>query len=369
MSGEPSVTVASVTGRLDAYLERAELEAVWFARPANFAWLTGGDNVVDEAGDLGVAAAGYDGERVTVVTDSIEAPRLRAEELADSVTIRTFPWHETTLPAAVSEVSPRPAAADFGIAGFGTVDAGPLRRPLTDRQCERYRALGEEVAAAVESVARGARATDSEREVAARLRRELSKAGIAGPVVLVGGEKRAQRYRHYTPTAASLGGYALLSVTAERGGLHTSCTRTVAFDPPSWLRERTRKAMRVETTALAATRRVSRESGTAGDVFAAVRRAYDAVGWAGEWREHHQGGATGYAGREWIGTPGDDTPVDHPQGYAWNPTIQGAKSEDTHLVTTDVVELLSGTGEWPTKTVAAVGHDVELPRHGVLERP
>ena len=59
------------TDRLDAYLAERDLAAVWFARPNSFAWLTGGDNVVSAASEAGVAAAGYDGDRVTVVTDNL----------------------------------------------------------------------------------------------------------------------------------------------------------------------------------------------------------------------------------------------------------------------------------------------------------
>ncbi|MDS0284242.1 M24 family metallopeptidase [Haloarcula onubensis] len=362
----------SVTARLDAYLERNDLAAVWFARPNSFAWLTGAtgrpaDNVVDRGGDIGVAAAGYDGDGVTVVTDTIEGPRLREEELADGVAVETYTWYEGDLGSAVAEASPTPAAADFEVPGFATVDASALRQPLTETQRERYRDLGAEVAAAVERVARRAAASDTERSVAADLRGELAEAGVDSPVALVGGGQRAQRYRHYTPKPEPLGDYALLSVTAERDGLYTSCTRTVAFDAPEWLRERTQEAMRVEATALAATRAVGRDGGTAGDVFEAVQDAYEAVGWADEWRNHHQGGAAGYAGREWVATPDSDERVVLPQAYAWNPTVRGAKSEDTHLVTGDGVELLSGTGEWPTERVDAVGYDETVPRHGVLD--
>ena len=79
----------SVAARLDAYLDSRDLAAVWFARPNSFAWLTGAggrpaDNVVDRGGDIGVAAAGYDGDGITVVTDSIEGSRLAEEELAES---------------------------------------------------------------------------------------------------------------------------------------------------------------------------------------------------------------------------------------------------------------------------------------------
>jgi len=358
----------TLTDRLDQYLGTAGLEAVWFARPNSFAWLTGGgDNVVDRAGDIGVAAAGYDGEEIRVVTDNIEAQRLRDEELGSDVPVETFDWHAKSLADAVAETSPTPAAADFDVPGFEPVDATHLRQPLTDAQLEQYRELGRDTADAVEAVARNVEPSHTELDVTAVLRQKLEGRGIATPVVLVGSAERAQSYRHYTSTDAELGDYALISVTAQRNGLHVSTTRAVAFDPPAWLAERTRKATRVETSALAATQAVGREGGTAGDVFAAIQDAYAEVGWEGEWQNHHQGGAAGFAGREWIATPGHESEVALPQGYAWNPTIDGAKSEDTYLVSDDDIELLSATGDWPTETVSAVGYDLELPRHTVLE--
>ncbi|EMA29791.1 M24 family metallopeptidase [Haloarcula japonica] len=358
----------TLTDRLDQYLRTAGLEAVWFARPNSFAWLTGGgDNVVDREGDIGVAAAGYDGDEVRVVTDNIEAPRLRDEELDGDVTVETFDWHAESLAEAVAEASPTTAAADFDVPGFESVDATQLRQPLTEGQMKQYRELGRDTADAVETVARKVEPSHTELDVTAVLRQELEGRGIATPVVLVGSAERAQSYRHYTSTDAELGDYALISVTAQRNGLHVSTTRVVAFDPPEWFTDRTRKAARVETTALAATQAAGRDGDTAGDVFAAIQDAYAEVGWEGEWQNHHQGGAAGFAGREWIATPGHEADVALPQGYAWNPTIAGTKTEDTYLVSADDIELLSATGDWPTETVSAVGYDLELPRHTVLE--
>jgi len=354
--------------RLDSYLDDNDLEAVWFARPNSFAWLTGGgDNVVDRSDDVGEAAAGYDGDGVTVVTSNIEAARLRDEQLAADVTVQTFQWYDRSLADAVAEVSPEPAAADFDVPGMASVDASALRQPLTESQVATYQKLARDVAEAVEAVARGTSAGDTELEVTAELRRELEAQGISVPVALVGSGERAQSYRHYTSTDAELGDYALLSVTAERDGLFTSCSRTVTFDAPDWLEERTHDAMRVEATALAATREVGRDGGTAGDVFEAIQAAYATLGWEGEWQNHHQGGAAGYAGREWIATPGHEAPVDLPMAYAWNPTVQGAKSEDLHLVTAEVVEPMSVTGDWPTTEVSAVGYDLSIERHLPLE--
>jgi Xaa-Pro aminopeptidase len=358
--------------RLDALLDERGLAAVWFARPNSFAWLTGGDSVVSREADVGVAAAGYlerddDGRQVCVLTDTIEAPRLREEELPGSVAVTSEPWYETSLGELVAGHSPRPAAADVDVPGLERVDASTLRQPLTAAERERYRELAGPVATAVEAVARDTTSGETERAVAARLRGRLAEEGIDAPVALVGGSERATQYRHYTPTPVAVGDYALLSVTAVRDGLHVSTTRTVAFDPPSWLDERTRAAARVEASALAATRAVGRDGGTAGDVFDAIREAYAAVGFEGEWRNHHQGGAGGYAGREWIATPDSDATVHLPMAYAWNPTVQGAKSEDTHLVAADGIETVSTTGDWPTVAVEAVGYDVTLERPAPLQ--
>ncbi|WP_255169639.1 M24 family metallopeptidase [Natrononativus amylolyticus] len=359
--------------RLETYLEATGLESVWFARPNAFAWLTGGSNVVDRETDAGVAAVGYDGEDVTVLTDTIEAPRIADEELPDleGAAVESYPWYESSLAEALADRVDAPAAADVDVPGFDRVDPTPLRQPLTETDRERYRQLSRQTADAVEAVCRELQPGDREHEVASALLVALSARKIEAPVVLVGGAERAQRHRHYTPTDAELGEYALVSVTTQRRGLHASCSRTVAFDPPAWLEERTGYAARVETTALAATREAAASGGTAGDVFGEIQNAYDAVGFDGEWERHHQGGAAGFSGREWIATPDHEASVEAPMAYAWNPTIQGAKSEDTVLVDdggegSEAFDILTETGDWPTETVRAVGSDLELERPAVL---
>ncbi|PSQ47474.1 peptidase [Halobacteriales archaeon SW_7_65_23] len=353
--------------RLDERLAARSLAAIWIARPNGFAWLTGGSNVVDRAGSVGVAAAGYDGDEVRMITNSIEAERLATEELPDTVTVESYEWHESSLATAVKARSPEPAAADFDVPGFETLDTTDLRQPLTEPETERYRKLGAATAEAVEATCREASPEDTEQMIAARLCGRLAEDGIDSPVVLIGGEERAPHYRHPTPTETGIGGYALVVVTAERDGLFASCTRTITFDPPEWLLERHHAAARVEATALAATREIGTEGGTAGDVFEMIQDAYDAVGWDGEWRRHHQGGAAGFAGREWIATPDSTESVYLPMAYAWNPTVEGAKSEDTVLVDANGYETLT-VGDWPTITVEAVGYDEMFQRPAVLER-
>ncbi|RRJ33666.1 M24 family metallopeptidase [Halocatena pleomorpha] len=349
---------------LDTLLTDNSLEAVWFARPNAFSWLTGSDNVITVTDPVGVAAAGYDGDSMEIVTANNEADRIR-EELPET-TVRSYEWHESTLAEAVAERSPTPAAADFDVSGFDSIDISPYRQPLTDDDIEQYRALGAETATVVEEVCRSLSTDTSERTVTARLKRAFEERGITVPVALVGGAERVQRHRHFTPTDAAVGAYAIVTLCTVRAGLCISITRTVAFDPPAWLSDRHHAAARVHATALAATRDVGLRGGTASEVFGAIQDAYAAVGYPDEWRLHHQGGAGGYATREWIATPDSDAPVTLPMGYAWNPTVQGAKCEDTVIVTDDGFETLTRTGEWPTTSTDAVGFDLSLPQHDVL---
>ena len=374
------MTLAERERRLDALLATEDAAAVWLARPDSFAWATeGGDNRVDRTAAVGEAAVGYlgDGEW-RVLTNEIEAERLAAEELPAelSLAVTADPWYETDLAGAVAARTPEPALADFPVPGVSEFDPTRLRLRLSASDRERYRQLGGAVAAGVERVCRQLQPDDTEREVASAIQVGLAGRGIDAPVVLVGGSGRAPDYRHPTPTAERLGSYALVAVTARRGGLYASLTRTVAFDDaPEWLDERHAAAQRVETAAIAATRRAAThrtspdddaEPGRAGVVFDTIREAYADAGHPEEWEAHHQGGATGYAGREWIATPGSDAPVVSPAAYAWNPTVAGAKSEDTVLVDGETVERLTATGEWPTTTVTVDG--VELPRPDVLVR-
>ncbi len=372
------MTLDERESRLDQFLDAESADAVWLARPNSFAWATGGDNLVDRTAPVGAAAVGYFGDgEWTVVTNNVEAERIAAEQLPSelSMSVAADDWYEADLAASVAARSPDDALADFDVPGVETFDPTRIRLRLSEDDIDAYRHLGEEVARVVEHVCRELQPGDTEREVAAGLRVGLSGRGIETPVVLVGGAERAESYRHPTPTDSQLGDYAVVIVTARRDGLHASLTRTVAFDAPDWLTERHHAAQQVETSALAATHRVAEfpddataeidNFGTAGEVFDAITEAYADAGYADEWQEHHQGGATGYAGREWFATPDSDTPVVAPAAYAWNPTVQGAKSEGTAVVTEDGVEVLTETGDWPTTAISADG--ITLERPDVLE--
>lgn len=279
-----------------------------------------------EAGGADYTVVLSDGEPRVLFAD-IEEPRVRAEERLDELGYRLepYPWFE------------RP-----GLEQTPAV-LGPLRLALGAEELERYRAAGRDAAGAFADALARLRPGLTELEAAADLASPLRALGFTLPVLLVAGERRQKLHRHPLPTGELLGAHALLAVTAEREGLHVSVTRIVSFGPaPDDLRRLTQASAEVDAAMLAA----SRPGTTTGEVLEVAARAYAAQGFPEEWRRHHQGGITGYRGREVFAVPGEGTALPDACAVAWNPSLTGgAKSEDTVLVTSEGVEVITRTPE------------------------
>ena len=80
------------------------------------------------------------------------------------------------------------------------------------------------------------------------------------------------------------------------------------------------------------------------------------AGFPGEWKKHHQGGAIGYDDREYVIYPGIQETVLENQAFAWNPTITGAKVEDTIIAHKNGFEVITRTEDWPLLNVELNGN-------------
>lgn len=129
----------------------------------------------------------------------------------------------------------------------------------------------------------------------------------------------------------------MVVVCAERGGLYANLTRFVHFEPPDG-----ELAAKLEACQgiLARLRDATRPGRTLGDVFDDCRTFYADAGFADGWRHHHQGGLTGYRSREVIAAPGGAQEITPGQAVAWNPSVTGAKAEETFVLTADGPELI-----------------------------
>ena len=82
---------------------------------------------------------------------------------------------------------------------------------------------------------------------------------------------------------------------------------------------------------------------TLADALDDCRRFYDEAGFPEEWQLYHQGGTTGYASREIIATPQTRQEIKIGQAFAWNPSIIGAKAEETFILTEIASEVIVGS--------------------------
>nr|WP_179549530.1 M24 family metallopeptidase [Herbiconiux flava] len=292
-----------------------------------------------------------------------EAERMLAEELHpdDAAHVTRVPWHEPLLPAGLAAhmpTHPPGRRSERGLLREGDVAAElrAARASLLPGELGRYRRLGAEVAEVLTDVAEAVTPASSEREAAAMLAGTLVGRGIDPVVVLVSGAARV-RHRHPLPTDGPLGERAMLVVCGRRHGLIANATRWVDWEGAGG--EADRGVLEVEAAFFDATV----PGATVGEVFAAGAAAYASVGFdAEEWRRHHQGGPTGYAGRDPRASSGVEDVVQTNHAFAWNPSVPGAKVEDTVLVTATGIEPLTVDARWPVVEVAGRWRPVALRR-------
>jgi hypothetical protein len=79
-----------------------------------------------------------------------------------------------------------------------------------------------------------------------------------------------------------------------------------------------------------------------GEAFDDCVRFYAEAGFPDAWRHHHQGGIAGYRSREVIARPGDATRIEVGQAFAWNPSVTGAKAEETFVLLDAGPEVITG---------------------------
>ncbi len=382
---------------VQTYLRERGLDGVLLSRSDNFAMATGGRrNYIWTYADCGANALYVPrGGTACFVGDTIEKPRAMDEELgALGCGAVDYLWFKGTPAAAVAEKFGGRIASDDGSIGPNVHDdLAVLRALLTGTELEKYRALGRLAADAMTAVLDGVGEGMAENEIAAAVVAEGQRRACQVPVALVAADGRIAKYRHPLPTQASLLGGGSLAETRVKGyvmvvgcflreGLVVSLTR---FKKVGRLAEGVEDAYRRICGVDALMQQATEPGRTLGDVFAACQKAYVSMDFPeNEWHNHHQGGATGYAGRTCKGVPECPFPVldtfwpsrlaEHfgmtpafGSAFAWNPSGVGVKSEDTFLLLPDGArEIVSLTPSLPRVDLSGLpGVDASIVKSGI----
>lgn len=369
----PHEEIAEKHERLRRLLSEHGLSGLLLTTRPNFAWITaGGCNAVNEASEAGVAPLLVTEDKLTAIANNIESRRLADEELDARQTghafdIAEFNWWEPDGRQKTLEKLTGGEAIGVDSGGGGMNLAAELtaaRASLTDAEIARYREDQGDVTAALETVAREIEPGTTERVAAARIRGTLGGSGYRTAVCLVGADDRIDRYRHPIPTDQPIRERAMLVAVAERRGLFTAATRLVSFGALSDdLAARQRAVCEVHAAAVAATQ----PGRPMKDALAEIVAEYERQGYPDEWRLHHQGGSTGYNPRDTVVNPQTAAPIAPNQAFAWNPTITGAKCEDTFIATEEGPLMLTAPGpNWPAIEIERAGQTFRCA--GILER-
>ena len=333
--------------RVRALLEKTGSAGIVIRKQPNFSWITaGGRPFIGLASETACAAIVVTRDGVYLAGNNIELPRLLAEELPQGFAEPiVLPWQE-----------------DGGIDAYLSARFGALttdqeqdlwfkeeRLVLLASEIDRYAKLGAAAAGALEEVCAALRPGASELEAAGSIAERLWAAGIEPITLLVAADDRSDTVRHYVPTGKKIQNGAICSICARQGGLVASATRIVAFAKN--FAADYHKLIKVEEAALNATR----DGVPLGAVFQRIVEAYTANGLAGEWNNHHQGGLTGYLAREVRVGPDCQLTARAGTAFAWNPSARGVKCEDTVLLTTEGIRVLTaGTASWPVLTAGSL---------------
>jgi Xaa-Pro aminopeptidase len=319
-----------------------------------FSWATaGGSNTVLLTAETGVAELLITAENAWVLTDQIAAQRLQDEELPDNFQMHIYPWADVSKREAFVKqitgggnvMSDRPKAEETPI----IASLQSHKQVMMSSELERYRRVGRLASEAMTEVLSAAKPTWTEYQLAGAGAEALWARGLHPALTLAAGERRLPMYRHSTPTDEQIGRQAMLVFGARGYGLYANLTRFVCFGSLAEKdAELHRKVREIEAAALNfCLPKISLNA-----VYYALKTAYEQHGYSQAIREHHQGGTTGYLAREIVANPTTSDILAPNMAVAWNPSLSGAKIEDTFVIHSDgTLENLTFDPNWPSVDV------------------
>ena len=319
-------------------LDEENISGIVVEKQMNFSWLTGGRGFIGTASELACAPLVITKDKAVMLADNIEAARLNEEE-TDWLFV-DYLWHEESRKAEIlAKLTNGSYKTDSELASrFYS-----KRVILDNNEIANYRTAGKICGEILENAMKNLKPGQSELELAGVLSAGMWSRQIEPIVLLIAFDERIFKYRHPLPTANKLKKYAMGVICGRYKGLIVSATRLVHF---GLVPDETKKRVRAAAIADAAAINTTRPGNTLGFIFQEICNVYKNEGYPGEEHLHHQGGLTGYAPRENRAMPNTAETVKEYQAYAWNPSVTGAKSEDTILVLPEGNEIISHTGTW-----------------------
>jgi len=351
--------------RVREYLQKVNLDGVYLKKRCNFAWITcGGDNRIIDASEIGWSGVLVTENKVALVTDNTEFPRIIDEEIMDlDMEKYEINWFKDELGESIKKIAKsKNIATDVGIPTLKNLesDFDRIQYQLTEPEIERYRKLGNLTSKVFTKIGKNINLGMTELDVAAMISFELIKKNIQPHLILIAADNRISDYRHPIPTNKKIEKYVMYVTVSVKWGLNLSITRFVHFGTLSPELKSKHEAIVNISARLILNTRPGRKLK---DIFEEHTKNYKKFGYPDEWKKLHQGGSASYRVRDVkpdIETPESELVLGN-QAYAWNPTITGIKSEDTIIVYKNHNEVITEDKEWPLIEVRVGNEKVNRP--------
>lgn len=355
--------------KLRSFITNQDFKVVVLTKPANIAAFFNGAQASlgfrqEQPGRIAICMTG---ESVVLLGNRTEVTRVAEDELSclDGLILHPFRWDEWKLEESVKNYLAdggfNRVCDDTGTFGknIGTTLEG-MYYPLTDQEIKNLRELGKETALIVETVAKNLKSGETEVQVGGTLTGQLVSRGILPEFIMVTADDRMVKFHHSSPKEIPIERMAFISATVHRRGLYVSLTRIVSLGAvtSNW-REHQEACNRIDAKTIF----LSKPGISVGEIFRWIKRSYENEGYQDEWETHHQGGPAGFYGRDYKATEKESRCLVEHQPVVWNPTVRGAKSEDTILTTRhkELPEILTETDNWIYYDVVVEGTKIRRP--------
>jgi len=345
-------------GRVKDLLRSRDLDGLLISKQSNLQWFTGGGmNDVIRNNDTSLINLFITSDKRYLIATTSDTDRMMEEELQDlGFENVLYNWYNQSPLDAIKTIKKNAkvgADTHNPMTTFIQTEISDMRRQLTDMEVKRFIDISMEYSSLLTDFCMDLEPGLTERQLASRFGAHCSLYGYRLPVLMVGADERAYKYRHPVFTDKKINKHFILATVGEKEGLNVPMSRVVYFGKaPDELKNKLDAVNHVEVSAAAA----SMPGRALRDVFEVIKKAYDEAGYPGEWKAHTQGGIGSYKPCEYLINAVSDIKIRTNEVLSFNPTIAGVKTEDLYLTGKDKVDQISIDKRWPCTEIIIAGN-------------
>jgi len=348
--------------RVRAYLEKNKLDGVVITTREHFAWVTGGgDNHVTFPTNIGFGAIVITRDKKYLVAHSMDAKRLMEEQIdGQGYEVMEINWFEGDIRIKAKDLAGRRVGSDTILPDckFIYMDLVDMHYPMTELEVARTRWLAMLTDDIFSALGRAVYPGMTEKDIESKLWNLHTSHNLEVDGIIVGSDDRCFNYRHPIATKKPLEKYLMLHSVARKWGLHCNLTRFVHFGKLSTKIERVyRCAANVEARTFQSIKPGIKFS----EILENQKKWYAEFGFENEWKNHFQGGPTGYVIAD-GGRSLTNKVVQINQPYEWFITVTGTKTGELSLLTDEGFEISSYlNSSWPGRSVKTNSGEIIIP--------